>query len=117
MFFESGRNVYGDSGGATLFRCDTEDSVSLDSGDFLSLESGNGDLLLCAPTIERQRTKMTNDIFFIIICFYDGTLKGNEKLQVWVLFSKKRENEEKHGKNFSDDKLNQTNYILYICSH
>ena len=58
---------------------------------------------------------MTNNIFFIIICFYDGTLKGNEKLQVWVLFSKKRENEEKHGKNFSDDKLNQTNYILYIC--
>ena len=59
---------------------------------------------------------MTNNIFFIIICFYDGTLKGNEKLQVWVLFSKKRENEEKHGKNFSDDKLNQTNYILYICN-
>ena len=79
------------------------------------------EILICscvnAPVIVRQSMKMTNDIFFIIICFYDGTLKGNEKLQVWVLFSKKRENEEKHGKNFSDDKLNQTNYILYICSH
>ena len=32
---------------------------------------------------------MTNDIFFIIICFYDGTLKGNEKLQVFVFFLKK----------------------------
>lgn len=51
------------------------------------------EILICscvnAPVIVRQSMKMTNNIFFIIICFYDGTLKGNEKLQVFVFFLEK----------------------------
>lgn len=42
-------------------------------------------MLICscanAPVIVRQSMKMTNDIFFHNDLFYDGTLKGNEKLQ------------------------------------
>ena len=90
MFFESSRNVYGDSGRGALFSRDVEDSVCLDSGDFCPW---NREMLICscanAPVIVRQSMKMINDIFFIIICFYDGTLKGNEKLQVFVFFLEK----------------------------
>ena len=53
----------------------------------------NREMLICscanAPVIVSQSMKMINDIFFIIICFYDGTLKGNEKLQVFVFFLEK----------------------------
>lgn len=82
MFFKSGRNVYGDSGRGTLFSRYTEDSVSLDSGNLLSLEAGNVDLFLCECSgyceAEHENDKR---YFFHNDLFYDGTLKGNEKLQ------------------------------------
>ena len=44
-----------------------------------------------ASTIERQRTKMTNDIFFVMICFMMGRLKVTKSYRYSCFLLKKRD--------------------------